>query len=377
MAETPPPTAPLHRTPLHQAHIAAGARMTPFGGWDMPLSYEGQLAEHKAVRTGAGIFDVSHMGQVRIGGPEANEFLQWLVPADVTGLRDHQSRYTQLVNEFGGVEDDLIISRLGTHEFFAVVNASTREADVEWMKVKALQGAFDVRITDESVFWGMIALQGPDALYMLESLIPPIIWSDTPAFTLHQFNWKGVPHLLSRTGYTGEKGAEILCPAELTTEWWEHFLRGGAKPCGLAARDTLRLEAGYCLYGQDLNPQTSPVEANLGWSVGWKKPEEFIGRAILEKQKAIGPARKLVGLRSDSRRPLRHGDQVVAGDQVIGEVTSGGFSPMLEVGIALAYVATEHTASGTTLAVRSRGADIPVRVAKPPFVQTSLTKKKK
>ena len=373
MADTPPCT-PLHRTPLHQAHIAAGARMTPFGGWDMPLSYEGQLAEHKAVRTGAGIFDVSHMGQVRFTGSQVNEFLQWLVPGDVAALKPHFSRYTQLVNEFGGVEDDLIISRLADREFFAVVNASTREGDVEWMKRKASQGGFDVQIVDESAEWGMIALQGPEALFMLESLVPPIIWSDTPAFTLHHFDWKGRPHFLSRTGYTGEVGAEILCPADLSEEWWNHLLKGGAKPCGLAARDTLRLEAGYCLYGQDLDQKTSPVEAGLSWSIGWKKKEDFIARACLEKQKADGPARKLIGLRSEGRRPLRHGDQVVSGEQVVGEVTSGGFSPMLECGIALAYVATPYI--GQPLAIRSRGTDLPVTVVKPPFVETSLSKKK-
>ncbi len=365
------PTA-LKRTPLYHAHVASGARMTEFGGWDMPLSYSGQLAEHRAVRTGVGIFDVSHMGQVRITGAEALPYLQMLLPADFSALKHTEAKYSQLCTELGGVVDDLIVSRVGDHEFFAVVNAGTREKDGEWMRAKARQMGFgDVEIADESSDWAMIAVQGPAALAMLDKLIPAAKWSATKAFTLHPFMHQGEICLLSRTGYTGETGAELIVPAPQAEEWWHLLVDAGAVPCGLASRDSLRLEAGYCLYGSDLDEKTTPVEAGLSWSIGWKKPEKFLGRTILEKQKAEGAGRKLVALRTDSRRPLRHGDKVTSGGVEVGEVTSGGFSPGLEAGIALAYIKTDAVTS-TNLEVQQRGAGTPARIVKAPFVVTSL-----
>ena len=349
--------------------------MTPFGGWDMPLTYEqGQLAEHKIVRTAVGMFDVSHMGQVRFQGEDALAFLQMLVPADIAALKDSGSKYTHLCNEHGGVIDDLIVSRLGPSEYFAVVNASTRVGDVEWMRQKARDlGYTSVKITDESDRWAMIAVQGPQALAVLDAQVPGRKWSETPALTLHPFLNHGEMHLLSRTGYTGEAGAELLCPAHFAEDWWERFLEAGVAPCGLAARDSLRLEAGYCLYGNDLDLKGTPVEAGLSWTIGWTKPERYLGRLILDKQKAEGPRRKLVGLRTETRRPLRHGDKVLLNGAEVGEVTSGGFSPMLECGIALAYVSAEAARAGT-LDIQSKTATQPARVVKPPFVKTSLSK---
>lgn len=364
----------LLTTPLHAAHVQLKARMTGFGGWDMPLSYAGQLIEHQAVRTKVGIFDVSHMGQVRFSGDEALPFLQMLVPANIAALTDGGSKYTQLCNDHGGVIDDLIVSRLRANEYFAVVNASTRVGDVEWMRQKARDlGYGSLRITDESASWAMIAVQGPEALTLLDKLIPARRWSETPAFTLHPFVDHGEIHLLSRTGYTGEIGGELLCPEHLAEQWWETLLDAGAVPCGLAARDSLRLEAGYCLYGNDLDQRTTPVEAGLSWSVGWSKPEKFIGRTMLEKHRKDGPPRRLIGLRTDTRKPLRHGDKVLRAGEEIGEVTSGGYSPVLECGIALAYVRAD-AAKEPTLDIQSKTATQPATVVKPPFVKTSLSK---
>ncbi|CAN5327317.1 glycine cleavage system aminomethyltransferase GcvT [soil metagenome] len=364
--------AALLRTPLYDEHLACKARMCGFGGWDMPLTYEGQLVEHKAVRTGVGMFDVSHMGQVRFTGKDALNYLQHLVPADIGALRNGQSKYTQLVNERGGCVDDLIISKLADEEYFAVVNASTRPNDVRWMRAKRTEMNADyVKIEDESDKWGMIAVQGPRAFEILNKLIHGE-WEKTPALTMHHFTHDGQPHLLSRTGYTGEVGAEILCPAELTAGWWRILLAEGVTPCGLASRDSLRLEAGYCLYGSDLDMTTSPVEAGLSWSVGWKKVEQFTGRAVLEKQKANGAPRKLIGLKIQGRKPLRHGDVILGDGEPIGDVTSGGYSPMLECGIAMGYV--ETGAEVMALSVETKTAPLHATLVKPPFVKTSLSK---
>lgn len=365
---------PLKRTPLYNAHVKADARLTPFGGWDMPLSYSGQLAEHQAVRKNIGMFDVSHMGQVRFRGPRTLEFLQLLLPNNFAPLKDGYAKYTQLCRETGGVLDDLIVSRLSADEFFAVVNASTREKDVAWINEKAAELGFqDIEITDESEQWAMIAVQGPNALTLMDQLIPGKTWSETPAFTLHEFKGEGQLHYISRTGYTGESGIELLCPTELAETWWDRFLAAQVVPCGLAARDTLRLEAGYCLYGNDLDEETTPIQAGLGWSVSLKKEQVFIGRSVIENQKINGTDRKLIGLQTQTRRPLRHGDEVLLNGQVVGIVTSGGFSPMLNMGIALAYVKTEAL-DQEGLEIKSRSACQPAKVVKPPFVKTSLSK---
>jgi len=371
------PAEPLLRTPLHPEHLAAKARMCAFGGWDMPLTYEGQLKEHEAVRTHVGMFDVSHMGQVRFRGARALEFLDRLVPGKLGKLAHGFSAYTQLCNEAGGVLDDLIVTRVGDAEWFAVVNAATRTQDVAWMRAQAAPlGYPEVEIEDESAHWGMIAIQGPQAFEMLRKVLPgDRDWSATPAFTLHPFQSDEGTHLLSRTGYTGEVGGELLCPAEMACEWWRRFLAAGAVPCGLAARDSLRLEAGYCLYGSDLDETTSPVEAGLSWSVDWKKTSNYTGRARLDAEKASGAKRRLIGLKIDTRRPLRHGDAMVdASGREIGVVTSGGYSPILNVGIGLAYVETALATGDAPIFVRTRAEKCPATRVKPPFVETSLKK---
>jgi aminomethyltransferase len=365
----------LLHTPLRQNHIDLGARMVPFGGWEMPLTYGGQIAEHEAVRTGVGIFDVSHMGQVRFTGAGAGDFLQWLTPGDITSLEPGQSRYTQLVRPDGGTIDDLIISRLSNKEYFAVVNASRRVADVRWMRENAGKAPFSVNINDESNAWVMIAVQGPKALALLNELIPGKDWAATPAFSMHYARIEGHHHFISRTGYTGEIGAEILQPAVLGDYWWTRLLKAGAVPCGLAARDSLRLEAGYCLYGHELSETITPVEAGVGWSVSLRKPEVFLGRTALEIQKANGAPRRLVGLRGEGRRPLRDGEEVaIAGGEVVGKITSGGFSPGLQCGIALALIASDAPKEGLVVRVRDR--ETPVTIKRPPFVETSITRAK-
>jgi aminomethyltransferase len=374
MADAPCSTEPLLKTPLHAEHLAANARMCAFGGWDMPLTYEGQLKEHDAVRNRVGIFDVSHMGQVRFKGAGVLDFLNQLVPGRLDKLTDGFSSYTQLCNDEGGIIDDLIITRVNSTEYFAVVNASTREGDVRWMREVAKRlGTSNVNIVDESSAWGMIAVQGPQAFDLLCRVVPGRVdWANTPAFTLRGFTSDGRPHLLSRTGYTGEVGAELLVPADLAATWWKRLIAEGATPCGLAARDSLRLEAGYCLYGSDLDLTTSPVEAALSWSVDWKKTAKYIGRERLDREKATGAARRLVGVKIETRRPLRHGDKLVnSGGAEVGVVTSGGYSPILNVGIGLAYLSTTHDGA---LFVQTRSDLAPATIVKPPFVKTSLSK---
>lgn len=364
----------LLRTPLFHAHQDAGARIVPFAGWEMPLSYSGQLTEHQAVRSSVGIFDVSHMGQFRIQGASALAFLQHVVPGDMAALQSGQARYTQLCNENGGVIDDLIISRLLDDEFFAVVNAATRPGDFAWMQEQAQRLGYNhISLDDESDQWAMIAIQGPNAIDFLNQLIPGHKWETTAAFTMHPFLDNGATHYLSRTGYTGESGGELICPADRAGAWWKRALDAGAVPCGLAARDSLRLEAGYCLYGNDLTTETTPVEARLGWSIGWKKEENFIGREALEKQKAEKTGKRLIGVQTASRRPIRKGDKVTFQGEEVGELCSGGFSPGLDAGIGLAYITQEAIKAGA-VEVITRNKPQAARIVKPPFVETSLSK---
>lgn len=363
---TQPPDA-LRLTPLHQLHADAGARLAPFAGWQMPLAYEGQLAEHEAVRRAAGVFDVSHMGQVEISGPGAEAFLQYVLPADVSRLREGKSRYTVLLNESGGILDDLIVTRTGPDRFFAVVNAATREMDVAWLRARAHQfpGAL---VHDVSDRWAMIAAQGPRALGILDQVLPgDSPWSETAPFTFHRVG--GV--IFSRTGYTGEQGGEILCPPALAVDFWGKLVAAGCVPCGLAARDSLRLEAGYLLYGNDMTEETTPLQAGLSWTIAWKKEANFIGREALLREKAEGPARRLIPLESAGRKPLRRGDAVLHQGSEVGAVTSGGYSPGLQKGIALALVAGD-AAEAAHFQVKSGRSELPCVRTRLPFVPIGL-----
>lgn len=362
----------LRRTPLYDIHKSLGARLVPFAGWEMPVDYGSQLAEHSAVRESAGIFDVSHMGQVRFRRQRAIELLDKLVPGNVRRLLDGQSLYTTLCTERGTVVDDLIVSRVSMNEAFAVINAATSAKDIAWMRdwQKKL-GYDDVELIDECDRWAMIALQGPKALGILEGLLPDVEWRKTKPFTLYPI---GTDLIVSRTGYTGEDGAEILCLPDAAPGWWEKMQQAGARPCGLGSRDSLRLEMGYPLYGQDMDEDTSPLEAGLSWTVSWSKTPNYVGRAALEAEKAIGPRRQRIALVIDSRRPLRRGDLVFLGGERAGEITSGGFSPTLGSGIALALVDRSLARDRKEAEIEVRGSRIAARIVKLPFVTPGSSK---
>ncbi|MGD0714033.1 MAG: glycine cleavage system aminomethyltransferase GcvT [Gaiellaceae bacterium] len=341
----------LLRTPLYERHVALGARMVPFAGWEMPVQYEGVIQEHRAVRTNAGVFDVSHMGEVEVEGPRAHELLQALLSNDLDRIERGQAQYTLLTNERGGIVDDLIAYRLDDFRYLLVVNASNRAADFRWLKERELSGS-DVRdISDE---YALLAVQGPRAIERLG--LPP-----APAFTFAEASIDGVELMVNRTGYTGEDGCELLCMAEDAVALWDAVLARGIVPCGLGARDTLRLEVCYPLHGNDIGPDTDPISAGLGWTCALDK--EFTGVEMLRQVKEQGPARRLVAFVMEERAIPRHGMPIAGG----GEVTSGSHSPMLDVGIGMGYVPAAQAAPGTGLTIDVRGKPRAARVVKKPI----------
>jgi len=341
----------LLRTPLYERHVALGARMVPFAGWEMPVQYEGVIQEHRAVRTNAGVFDVSHMGEVEVEGPRAHELLQALLSNDLDRIERGQAQYTLLTNERGGIVDDLIAYRLDDFRYLLVVNASNRAADFRWLKERELSGS-DVRdISDE---YALLAVQGPRAIERLG--LPP-----APAFTFAEASIDGVELMVNRTGYTGEDGCELLCMAEDAVALWDAVLARGIVPCGLGARDTLRLEVCYPLHGNDIGPDTDPISAGLGWTCALDK--EFTGVEMLRQVKEQGPARRLVAFVMEERAIPRHGMPIAGG----GVVTSGSHSPMLDVGIGMGYVPAAQAAPGTGLTIDVRGKPRAARVVKKPI----------
>jgi len=342
----------LLKTPLHDRHVALGARMVPFAGWEMPVQYEGVIQEHRAVRTDAGIFDVSHMGEVEVEGPRAHELLQSLLSNDLDRLSSGDAQYTLLTNERGGIIDDLIAYRLGDFRYLLVVNASNREADVRWLKEHEISGS-DVRdVSDE---YALLAVQGPNAIAKL-GLEP------AKQFTFSEERLDGVECMVNRTGYTGEDGCEILCMAEDAGKLWDAILARGVTPCGLGARDTLRLEASLPLHGNDITPDTDAISAGLGWTCALDA-KEFTGAAELRRVKQDGPARKLVSFVMQEKAIPRQGMPVEGG----GEVTSGTHSPMLDVGIGMGYVPAERSAVDTELVIDVRGKPRRARIVKRPI----------
>ncbi|HEY8704702.1 MAG TPA: glycine cleavage system aminomethyltransferase GcvT [Gaiellaceae bacterium] len=342
----------LQRTPLHDRHVALGARMVPFAGWVMPVQYEGVIQEHRAVRSDAGAFDVSHMGEIEIEGPRALELLQGLLSNDLDRLGPGDAQYTLLTNERGGIIDDLIAYRLDEFRFLLVVNASNRAADFRWIKEREISGS-DVRdVSDE---YALIAVQGPNAFAKLG--LPP-----AKQFTFSEERIDGVEAMVNRTGYTGEEGCEILCMAEDAVALWDAVLARGVVPCGLGARDTLRLEASLPLHGNDIGPDTDAIEAGLGWTCALGK-KEFTGADVLRRIKEEGPARKLVSFVMEEKAIPRHGMPIADG----GVVTSGSHSPMLEVGIGMGYVPAGHSAPDTELTIDVRGKPRRARVVKRPI----------
>ena len=356
----------LRRTPLFAAHQALGARMVPFAGWEMPLAYAGSAEEHRAVRERCGLFDVSHMGEIEVHGPEAGALCQYLTVNDVRRLRIGDGQYTLFCNPAGGVLDDLIVFRLGAERYLLVVNAASAEADVAWMRAHART---DAEVHERSAELALLALQGPRAELALRTLTPLDLGSLRP-FTAVEGPVAGQRTLVSRTGYTGEDGFELLGQAADAPALWEAVLeaarRRGGLPAGLGARDTLRLEAGLPLCGTDMDASTTPLEAGLGWVVKLQKGE-FVGREPLVAQVARGLGRRLVGIELDEPSVPRHGFPVWHHDARVGSVTSGAKSPTLGTCIGLAYVATDVAAPGTPLAVEIRGRRIPGRVVSRPF----------
>ena len=296
--------------------------MVPFAGWEMPVQYEGVIQEHRAVRTDAGVFDVSHMGELEVEGPRAHELLQGLLSNDLDRIEPGQAQYTLLTNERGGIIDDLIAYRLGEFRYLLVVNASNREADYRWLKEREISGS-DVRdLSDECA---LLAVQGPKAIEKL-GLAP------APAFTFADAEIDGVEVMVNRTGYTGEDGCELMCDAEDAAALWDAVLARGIVPCGLGARDTLRLEVCYPLHGNDISPETDAISAGLGWACALGK--EFTGVDEIRGIKERGPERKLVSFVMEEKAIPRQGMPIEGG----GEVTSGSHSPMLDVGIGMGYV---------------------------------------
>ena len=331
----------LLRTPLHARHLAAGARMVPFAGWEMPVQYEGVIPEHKAVRTDAGVFDVSHMGQFHVEGPSAHELLQSLLSNDLDKIGDGDAQYTLLTNERGGVVDDLIAYRINRHHYLVVVNAGNRDTAYAWMKEREIRGS---EIRDASEEYALLAVQGPRSL---ERLGLP----DAKPFTHAMSEIDGVEVMVNRTGYTGEQGVELMCPAEGAGELWDAIAARGVTPAGLGARDTLRLEVCYPLHGNDITPDTDAISAGLGWTCALGK--EFSGAGALRKIKEAGPAQKLVAFVMAEKAVPRNGMPIAGG----GAVTSGTHSPMLDKGIGMGYVPAAAASPGTDLQIDVRGKD--------------------
>jgi aminomethyltransferase len=341
----------LLRTPLYDRHVALGARMVPFAGWEMSVQYEGVIPEHKAVRSDAGAFDVSHMGELEVEGPRVHEFLQSMLSSDLHRIGPGEAQYTLLTNEEGGIVDDLIAYRLEPFRYLLVVNASNRETDYEWLKEREVTGS-DVRdVSDE---YGLIAVQGPRSLERLGL-------DEAPAFTFAEGEIDGVECMVNRTGYTGEKGVELLVPADDAAVLWDRVLERGAVPCGLGARDTLRLEVCYPLHGNDIGPDTDAISAGLGWTCALEK--EFTGVEALRRIKANGPERKLSPFVMEERGIPRQGMTILEG----GEVTSGTHSPMLDVGIGMGYLPTAVAEPETKITVDVRGRERAARIVKKPI----------
>ncbi|HXO42844.1 MAG TPA: glycine cleavage system aminomethyltransferase GcvT [Thermoanaerobaculia bacterium] len=374
----PPDTSPEtgeapRRTPLYECHRELGARMVGFAGWEMPVQYTGVIEEHRAVRSAAGLFDVSHMGEVRVRGAGAERFLQRLTPNDVAQLVPGRAHYSGLLTDRGTYVDDLLIYRLAADDFLVVVNASNAARDLAWIREhgpdRGSAEPADVEIADEGDRFALLALQGPQALAILEPLASPGI-AGLRYYGFLRGEVAGVPAILSRTGYTGEDGFELYLEPQGAPEVWRRLLAAGAPhglvPAGLGARDTLRLEAAMALYGHEIDERTTPLEAGLSWVVKLGKGD-FLGRAALLEQSEQGVRRTLVGFTVEGRGIARQGHGVLSGGEAVGEVTSGTWSPTLEKAIGMAYVPPALAAPGTELELDVRGRKLPAAVVELPF----------
>ncbi len=334
----------LLRTPLHARHVAAGARMVPFAGWEMPVQYQGVIPEHRAVRGDIGVFDVSHMGQFHVEGPNAAELLQSLLSNDLDRIGDGDAQYTLLTNAQGGIVDDLIAYRIDPHHYLLVVNAGNRDVAYAWLKEREIRGS---EVRDASDEYALLAVQGPRSI---ERLGLP----EANPFTHAMGEIDGVEVMVNRTGYTGEGGVELMCAEEDAVALWDAVVARGAVPCGLGARDTLRLEVCYPLHGNDITQETDAISAGLGWTCALGK--DFTGADRLREIKATGPERKLVAFVMEEKAVPRQGMPITGGGETAGgEVTSGTHSPMLDKGIGMGYVPAASASPGTSLTIDVRG----------------------
>jgi aminomethyltransferase len=347
----------LLRTPLHDRHVALGARMIPFVGWEMPVQYEGVIPEHRAVRTDCGVFDVSHMGEIEVEGPRAHELLQSLLSNDLDRIGAGAAQYTLLTNDRGGIVDDLIAYRIEHGRYLLVVNASNKDADYAWLKEREIRGS---EVSDRSSDYALLAVQGPRAIERLG--LPP-----AKPFTWDMGDVDGIEVMVNRTGYTGEPGCELMVPVDDGPALWDRVLERGAKPCGLGARDTLRLEVCYPLHGNDITPDSDAISAGLGWVCALDK--EFTGAAELRRIKEEGPVRRLVAFVMEERAIPRQGMSIVEG----GEVTSGTLSPMLDAGIGMGYADAGLGEPDTRITIDVRGRPRAARVVRKPIYKREET----
>jgi aminomethyltransferase len=362
------------RTALHESHRRLGGKLVDFHGWELPVQYESILREHEAVRARCGLFDVSHMGQVFVTGPQALAFLQKVNANDISRIGPGRAIYSHLPNEKGGVVDDVIVSCLAKDRYLVVVNAATSDKDFAWFQRHAAK--MDVSLANKSDDYGMIAVQGPKAAPLIELLAPAA--TKLPRFGALELELYGTPSIITRTGYTGEDGVEFIVPNHIVVRVWEDLMAQGRSfgvaPCGLGARDVLRLEAGYLLYGQDVDDEHSTYEANYGWVVKLDKGD-FLGKAALAKQKAEGVRRKLTGVRLLDRGVPRPGAPVLVDGREAGKLCSATYSPSLLAGIGVGYLDRPDLAPGTKCAVTLHGRDVPAEIVKVPFYQSPHLKK--
>ncbi len=355
------------RTPLFSLQTQAGARMVSFGGWEMPVQYTSIQAEHQAVRQAVGLFDISHMGKFALTGPELRSQLQTLVPSNLERLEPGQAQYTVLLNPQAGILDDLIFYCQEPERWFVIANAATTDQDRSWIQ----QHLTGVSFADLSAQKLLLAVQGPQAVSLVQAWVSADL-SALPRFGHLETQILGAPAFVARTGYTGEDGLELMLDPEVGIRLWQQLQAAGAVPCGLGARDTLRLEAALHLYGQDMSETTTPLEAGLGWLVHWSEKSAFIGREVLAAQQQQGVSRKLVGLAMSERAIARHGYPIWHAGQVVGEVTSGTLSPTLGKPIALGYVSAALAKVGQPLQVEIRGKTYPAQVVKRPFYKAPV-----
>jgi aminomethyltransferase len=350
----------LRRTPLYEQHVDLGAKVVPFAGWEMPVQYEGIREEHSAVRTHAGMFDVSHMGEVEIEGPGALALLQLVLSNDVAAIEIGGAQYSCLCNEEGGVVDDLFAYRLGGDRYLLVTNSANHDADLAWLG--RWSRGFDVAVRDVADRYAMLAVQGPHARQIVAGALCIEL---PPRMRVTAVQVGNRPALACGTGYTGEDGVELLIDPEVAPAIWAELIDAGVVPCGLGARDTLRLEACFHLHGNDLTPERNPIEAGLGWCCA--EGTGFVGSAPIARARAEGPAELLAPFRIEGAGIPRQGNAVLAGGEQAGVVTSGTFSPSLEVGIGMAYVRPDLAEPGTEVEIDVRGKRRPARIASKPL----------